>query len=174
MTDILAAALVALALTGVRLPPTLAAPADVRDLMERMLQQSPTFRRQIERLSAHRVYVRIRRDVCLVDKPYRARTTIRRTVAGPIIAMVDIGPVGDATEWIGHELEHVLEQVDGVRLHELARRDTGAAWEGAGGAFETDRAMRAGRLVAKEVRHAPRLAARHAPAPLDPVLRGDD
>jgi hypothetical protein len=53
-------------------------------------------------------------------------------------------------EWIGHEFEHVLEQVERVPLVELAAR-TGRVWRTADDMFESERAIRAGRRVLEEM-----------------------
>ena len=69
MSTILGFALVVLASGHVHLPATFSASDDLRGQMEVMLERSPTFRRQVERLAEHAVFVRIQRDVCLLDKP---------------------------------------------------------------------------------------------------------
>ena len=88
-----------------------------------------------------------------------------------MIASISIEPIGDATVWLAHELEHVIEQVERLRLDEAVRRDRGRVWQSVAGAFETQRAIHAGRLVATEMRDAPRVAARRS---ADPMPRGDD
>ncbi len=50
---------------------------------------------------------------------------------------------------LAHELEHLIEQLERTDLAALAR--TGAAHRGRDGAFETRRAISAGRRVAGEV-----------------------
>jgi hypothetical protein len=55
-------------------------------------------------------------------------------------------------EYFAHELEHVLEQLDGVDLpRAMARRVHGASLVGRPPVFETRRAIVIGRLVASEV-----------------------
>jgi hypothetical protein len=53
------------------------------------------------------------------------------------------------TELLAHELEHVLEQVEGIDLDALA--EEGEARRLSDGSFETARAVQAGRRVAAEV-----------------------
>src|SRR4029453_3125811 len=54
-----------------------------------------------------------------------------------------------SVELIAHEIEHVIEQLDGIVLSERAdARTTGEA----GSAYESGRAIERGRLVAREVR----------------------
>jgi hypothetical protein len=158
MTNIFVAALI-LAAGRFPLPPTFSVRGDLRQDVDVMLAHSATLRQQCERLAGCPVYVRISRDLCLRDKPFRARSTILRTVEGPIIATIVIGPVGSAAEWIGHELEHVIEQVEGVRLKEIAVGNRGA-WRSGEESFETERAIAVGRRVAAEVRASMRAARR--------------
>ena len=77
---------------------------------------------------------------------------IHRLRTGELLAFVAIEPTGSPVEWLAHEFEHVLEQVEGHHLPSLARR-TAAIWRsGNGEMFETDRAIRAGRRVVEETR----------------------
>ena len=64
---------------------------------------------------------------------------------------VDLRKPGLFAEHLAHELEHVLEQIDGVDLPRLAsRRVAGVIDEG--GSYETVRAMAVGRAAARESR----------------------
>ncbi len=53
------------------------------------------------------------------------------------------------SELLGHEFEHLIEQLDGVDLSAMARG--GEARRLTDGAFETERAIAAGQQVAGEV-----------------------
>ena len=53
-------------------------------------------------------------------------------------------------EYIAHELEHVLEAVDGTDLPRLSRQRVDGVIN-LGGSYETARAQSVGRLVAREV-----------------------
>ena len=64
-------------------------------------------------------------------------------------AQVYLKPSLDAPEFIAHELEHILEQLDGVDLQ--AQAGNGVVWKAGDGAFETRRAIEAGRRVAREI-----------------------
>jgi hypothetical protein len=76
---------------------------------------------------------------------------------GVIVARVRVRLGPDAIELIAHELEHVLERVEGVKY----LMDVGSSKASvSGGAFETPRAIDAGRRVAVQVEHAERAAAR--------------
>ena len=124
-----------------------------------MIRRSPTFRQQCQRLDVPRLSVQIRVDTQIMDRLYRARTTITRSSTGTV-AWVSLAAYGDNTEWLAHEFEHIIEQLDGVNLPQLAfisRRD---AWCIGDNMYESDRALRTGKLVVKEVRASGRLMAR--------------
>lgn len=134
-----------------RMPPRVQIANDLLHHVGWMLARSPTFRRQCRRIAgAPLLYVRVRYDGSLVERSFRARTVIQRYRSGVIIAVVEIRPGGLPEEWIAHEFEHILEQVEGVPLPALAGRTSGV-WRSAPDVFETDRAMRAGRTVAGEM-----------------------
>jgi len=139
------------------LPGAIETTDDVRRHLEMMLQRSATFRQQCLRLDAPRVRVQIRRDPGLFDRPYRAITVIHRSAA-EIVASVVIAGFGDPTEWLAHELEHVLEQIDGLNIPRLAH-SRHEAWPSTEGAFETTRAIRTGKIVRQEVRDSHRAEA---------------
>jgi Tol biopolymer transport system component len=79
----------------------------------------------------------------------RARTVLARKDSSLVSANVYLTPSLDAPELIAHELEHILEQLDGVDLQAQAGND--AVWKADDGAFETRRAIEAGRRVAREI-----------------------
>lgn len=135
-----------------RLPDTIQLDADLRVDVEQMLRTSATFRRQCRRIAdTPLLYVRVRRDSWLAQHGFRAKSVIERARSGVVIVVVGIGPHGSSFEWIAHEFEHVLEQVDGVRLREIAGRRAGV-WRSSADTFETERAIRAGRTVVEEMR----------------------
>lgn len=131
-----------------RLPPNVDGGALVPTML-RLLEGSETFRQQCERIalvpSLH-IAIRIGHQM---PSDGRAETVIGRYRAGAIRAAVDIRFGQDYAELIPHELEHVLEQLDGVRLRDevKARR----AWRLGSGAFETKRAIAAGLQVRQEL-----------------------
>jgi hypothetical protein len=117
-----------------------------------MLRRSPTFREQCRRVAATPLlYVRVRVNRWLEGRQFRARTRILRFHSGVVIAEMDLQSAWSSEEWIAHEFEHVLEQIDRVPLVELAAR-TGSVWRTADDMFESERAIRAGRTVAAESR----------------------
>ena len=125
------------------------APALSRAL-ETLYEQSPTFKAQCERLAtAKSLRITIRVDHAMPSF-CRAFTTFQR--AGRDLRADVRLPTGRAMpEMAAHELEHVLEQIDGLDLRKLARIRGAGVRVIEGEMFETDRAQRAGRIVAEEV-----------------------
>jgi hypothetical protein len=113
-----------------------------------LLRRSDTFRAQCERIAAQpRVRVRLR-IVNSVDGSGRAQTTMRVYRAGALQADVELLFGEDYRELLGHELEHVIEQIDGVDLRDEAA--AGRAWQVDGGVYETRRAFSVGVQVVRE------------------------
>jgi hypothetical protein len=136
------------------LPLNLTFPAMFRRTFETMYAASPTFRRQCVRIanaSGLRVMVRVSQST---TGNMRARTQFFRTEHGSLHAVVEIKPLQDQFELIAHELEHVIEQLDGVDLPSLAARPDSGVRECGTGVYETVRAMRIGVAVAQEVQRA--------------------
>jgi hypothetical protein len=133
------------------LPANIALPVGHRDLLRRMWQRSPTFRRQCARIAgAPELLVRV-----IVTGPGPvgsgcAKTTLRR--AGTVLeADVQLGCVAKVVELVAHEFEHIIEQLDGVRLADVGERAPSLVKVSGQGTFETRRAIEAGRAVADEV-----------------------
>lgn len=126
----------------------------LRPAVQEMLAASATFRRQWETI-ARRERVHIAVFVLdTLDLDCRATTTFRRYDSGLLVAIVRLPAGADHVELIAHELEHVLEQIEGVDLEALVREGSGAAKRRRDGAYETIRAQHAGVAVAAEVRLA--------------------
>ena len=129
------------------------APETFRRLLATIWERSHTFRRQCARLLVEPAL----RARLFVGSSYtqtrgRAATLLMRTPTG-LQAEVHIagGSVATAVvELIGHELEHVIEQLDGVDLAGIARRAPATVWLSGPDSYETRRAIQAGRLVAAE------------------------
>src|SRR5688572_28657075 len=91
-------------------PPNLVISTMFRPLVESMLRDSPTFRRQCVRIAAEPGLT-----VHLVIGPVQQRSDIRaitrmtRKSNGTFAAYVDIGPMHDTVELIAHEFEHIIE-----------------------------------------------------------------
>ncbi len=138
------------------IPVTVSIPGDLRRHVESMLAMSATFRAQCRRIAeAPSLRVVIRIDPGLVERSYRARTTIARAPSGEIFARVHVSPRLNPVEWIAHEFEHVIEQLDGLDLPALAAGHQGV-WLSTDQMFETTRAIHAGRAVAAETQRASR------------------
>jgi hypothetical protein len=130
-----------------------------REVIERMLRHSPTFRRQCQRIAnASDLTVRLTRLAWPPPHLTRARTRIDRERSGVILAEIDVPPLDDDIELIAHELEHVIEQLDNVDLaSRAARAGTGVqALTRTPFVFETTRAAIIGHRVAEEVRRSAR------------------
>jgi hypothetical protein len=126
---------------------------ELRSEVDDLLRRSPTFRAQYQRIAeAGSVVVGVNVDVRLCETSYRARTTFRRYQSGVIVAAVAIGPGSHRGEWIAHEFEHILEQLDGRNLPQLANNHAKGVWYSGSDVIETDRAIRAGHTVRDELR----------------------
>jgi hypothetical protein len=140
---------------SVTLPPNLTIPDVYRSYVNSMLRLSPTFRRQCLRIAnALGLTVVLRQFLARPPERMRARTNLRTAPDRRRYATVEIEALGDPVELIAHEIEHVIEWLDGVDLRaRAALPGTGVhLCDGGNGAFETIRATRAGLAVAEEVR----------------------
>ena len=132
------------------LPCRLLAHAHLRPLLEQLWSRSVTFRQQCRRLAGARAVVLLQ-GASADETVWDAESRIGTLDTGRVMARVRVRTGRESVEVIAHELEHVLERIDGVRLAlDAARRGSGTTV--AGGAYETRRATEAGRQVAKEVR----------------------
>ena len=126
--------------------------ADFGHAFQRIYQRSPTFRAQCERIGdASNLRVRVRLNAAL-PRSCRAFTTVERYSGGIIRAEVSLPPGSDYSELIGHEFEHLIEQIEGVNLRRLSRLRGSGVREVERELFESDRAQAAGRIVYEEVR----------------------
>jgi hypothetical protein len=139
--------------TQLTLPPNLFVTAMYRPLVELMLRNSPTFRRQCVRLTAEtRVSVYLNMSPPWSRSDIRAKTHMTRR-AGHLRAEIDIFRPSEDVELIAHEIEHVIEQLDDVDLSSrAAARDSGVRALSADDEFETTRAIRVGLKVSGELR----------------------
>ena len=113
-------------------------------------ERSPTFRSQCARLARAGALVLLRTASSVqIQRPAQSRIGV--SADGTTVALVWLRMSADSIEHIGHELEHVLEHVEKVNLRQmLARHRSGVTVSVVG--YETDRAIAAGRRVAREVR----------------------
>jgi hypothetical protein len=80
---------------------------------------------------------------------------------GVVLAQVSIPPAGDTIELVAHELEHVLEKVEGIDYLAESKRP-GSGVREARGTFETQRAIDAGLQAAQEMRGKTRAQGRRS------------
>jgi hypothetical protein len=125
----------------------------LQPLVDKLLRRSATVRRQWQAIGASRLV-----RVSLISSPLlressaaRARTEVARYAHGAIRAVVELPSVVDITELLPHELEHVLEQVEGLDLPALAKDASSGVHESSRGVYETVRARNAGFDAMREV-----------------------
>jgi hypothetical protein len=127
----------------------------LQNLVQQMLARSPSFRMQWGRLNAGRVHVTVR--FARASEPLRQRgalTRFARSAAG-LHASVIINLGAELVNALAHELEHVIEQIEGLDLKELVDvKGSGVTWQDPG--YETRRAIAAGEQVMREYRRGPR------------------
>lgn len=129
----------------------------LRPTVRDMLARSATFRRQWNLVTrGQRVHVAVFLTDAALGPACRARTTIRKYSSGLLLAVVLIPPKGDYPELLAHELEHVIEQMEGIDLAALARSGSTGVRQRPDGAFETVRAQNAGLAVSTELKAATR------------------
>ena len=141
-------------------------------VVQGMHQRSPAFRRQIARIGAART-LRVR--LLPEDQPRptlasHARTAITFDAGYPVNAHVYLRMTPQVPRFIAHEMEHIIEQLDGIDLR--AQDGNGVVWKSGDSSFETQRSIEAGLLVEQEVARAgrvvpkPGVAAGGAPLPI--------
>jgi hypothetical protein len=126
-----------------------------REHVQMMRALSPTFRQQCIRLAHEpRLTVVLGSDSAAVPTETRASTKITRERNGGLRAVVRIKQREHVTELIAHEIEHVIEQLDGVDLKRMAAMNASGVHQcrcAETDSFETVRAVLAGEQVAREV-----------------------
>jgi hypothetical protein len=120
---------------------------DLKPFAMQAWERSATFRKQCGILAAANAIVIVRSASARETMRAYARIT---EYAGGIYANVRVRPGANAVELIAHEIEHVVERIEGVNLLlESIHKPTRVFLRA--GAFETLRAVEAGRRVAQEV-----------------------
>jgi hypothetical protein len=128
----------------------------LRRVVHEIWHRSPTVRAQLARIAGERELV-VSFGYCGTSCPsgVNAQTQIASENGRARRADVQIPIVSRsaAAELIAHELEHILEQLDGVKLRELAK-SSGASGHGVrnarGSHYETERARQVGLKAAAE------------------------
>ena len=123
----------------------------LQGLIDDLLQRSPAFRRQWQRmLCAARLSVRI--ELVHADRVLyaHAATAVSTLPDGSVLAVVAIPGGLRRAELVAHEVEHILERLDGARVaSQHALGDTSV--RRASGTFETARAVLVGQIVAAQL-----------------------
>ena len=135
------------------LPDNIELPRDLERILARVYRGSATFRAQCDRIGAAggTLAVNVRLDTG-IPSSYQAFTMIGRR-GHALSADVHLPPAAIAiAELVGHEFEHILEQLDGHNLPQLANSHATGVWYSGSDVIETDRAIRAGRTVGDELR----------------------
>jgi hypothetical protein len=136
------------------LPQNLNAADALRPTLHIMWQRSRTFRAQCARIErAPSLQVMLTRVRGTRVSTSGARTEFTRSshrLHAAVIVSLDVSS-NALIELIAHELEHVVEQLDGVHLTDSAEKGIS---RNARDTFETARAAHIGRQVAAEVRRA--------------------
>ena len=121
-----------------------------RAVVREMWRASAAFRRQCKTLAdAPWLIVRIRGESRPSLSGVRARTEIFINPGRASLADMVLMSPADTVELIAHEIEHVIEALEGIRLTEQ-----GCKGSSMGHARESCRAVEAGRQVAAEVQAA--------------------
>ena len=145
-------------MTGAANEPVALFPANVRmssDLradLAKLWRRSPTFRRQCERIAAAPgLTVKLESTLRAAHtlRGYRALTTYKRHSDGTARALIRLVVDSRLPELVGHEFEHVIEQLEGLSLRELAYTDAGVSRK-KDGCYETEQARATGRQIFDE------------------------
>jgi hypothetical protein len=134
------------------IPACIEASEPLRPILQTMWDRSPTFRRQCARIGGARLQVVLDLGTALQVGRRRARASFVASNGRFVRAEIHVlwNP-HSIVELVAHELEHVIEQLDGVQL---TGRAQAGVYRSASGAFETARAIYIGEQVAREVRRS--------------------
>lgn len=136
-----------------KIPSSMQMPPGFDRVIERIYDRSATFRAQYDRVASQpRLTIRIFLNTRLPSY-CRALTRVERHGLA-IRADINLPPSSDYSELLAHEFEHVLEQIEGVNLRELARVRGSGIYQVEARLYESERAQNAGRVVAAEMRKA--------------------
>ena len=133
------------------LPDNIELPCDLERILARVYRGSATFRAQCNRIAAAgSLSVNVKLDTS-IPSSYRAFTMIYSR-GHALKADVHLPPAATAiAELVGHEFEHIVEQLDGLNLRMLSHVPGSGVRESSFDVYETTRAQRVGRIVAAEL-----------------------
>jgi hypothetical protein len=136
------------------IPQNLYIAPSLRATVQGMWDTSPRFREQCRLIGTTSITVAIGFVHPIELKGLRAKSVFHRAPAGLAYVRTSIGRGAglDPVELVAHELEHVVEQIEGLPLVEDAAR--GVRRVSGSQAFETERAIAVGEQVSREVRRA--------------------
>lgn len=138
------------------LPRNLFPSSEMIPLLEKIWLRSPTFRHQCKRI-AETPLLTVKIGVGFRPAWYQdfhAVTELERTADGAMTATVRIFDLSHLIEFVGHEFEHILEQIEGIHLHSLALQPRSGVTRTNQGHYETTRAIKVGQKVYVEFRTA--------------------
>ncbi|HKY04066.1 MAG TPA: hypothetical protein VJQ56_04205 [Blastocatellia bacterium] len=136
------------------LPSNLILSGDSKRILEKVWKRSATFRDQCRRIAGS-PWMKIKvRFVAKRAEDYEALTTLTRYESGFTVSTIQIFITSGYVERIGHEFEHIIEQIEGMNLQSLAAKEGAGVRSVKPGYYETERAIRAGRRVHEEYRRA--------------------
>lgn len=134
-----------------RLPANISAPHDMYAIINKMLLRSATFRGQCEKIAKSR---KIRVTLLLVPpnatRTYRAISRVVRDEDKNVRITIELTACTNYFELLGHEFEHAAEQAEGLNLRLRSAEKNSHVYRLYDGSYETDRAIEAGRIVARE------------------------
>jgi len=136
----------------VALPSNLLLSNETKRVLEKVWKRSPTFRLQCRRIAEATSLKVSLRFVAKKSNNFYALTTAKRSADGLVSISIEIFILDCYIEMIGHEFEHVIEQIEGWNLKELALDEGSGVIRNTDGSYETNRAVRAGRKVYAEYR----------------------
>jgi hypothetical protein len=134
-------------------PTNIVVQAGLRAAVAQLWEGSPTFRAQCQKIGEHKRYrvAMVIEPSLSVSRSWRAQCVLRSYSSGFVTARMMVPPSRQLAELIPHELEHVIEHIDGINVQHEARRHGTGAYDTGGGRVETTRAVRVGRQARQEL-----------------------
>jgi predicted GNAT family acetyltransferase len=129
---------------------------ELQRVVHTIWHRSPTVRRQLARIASEGTLVITLgycSNACPTGVAARTQISLENGVLRRATVEISIEGRGAAAELVAHELEHILEQLDGVDLRKLAtsrRASDHGVREQNGSHYETERARQVGLRAAAE------------------------